>query len=114
MMSTDQYCPTAHWFIGPGGSGMRRSRAEAYWRVLQNPQGATVEDISLIFFEQNANARYVDREDGDFAEDTCDCETFEEARDRALALRAQFEREEEEMEQRRQQRVRQPDAPRAA
>lgn len=97
MLSTNEYCPAAHWFLGPGGSGMRRSRAEAYWRVMQQPAMASVEDISLIFFEQNTNGRYVDREDADLAEDTCDSATFEEMRDKASRMRRTFEREAEQL-----------------
>lgn len=74
--------------------------------MLQNPQGATVDDISLIFFEQNVDGRYIDREDADLAADTTDSDSFEQMRDRALALRAQFEQEEAALLQRHRETLR--------
>jgi hypothetical protein len=96
MLSTDEYIPTANWLVSHG-SGMKRSRAEAYWRVLHNPKDVSLEDVGQIFFDQDRWGRYTDRHEHQPASDCEDDMNFDEMRDRAQALRSQFEREEQEV-----------------
>lgn len=45
-----EYAPTSIWIGGSGGSGLDLVRAKIYWRVCNDPEATTLQDIHSIFF----------------------------------------------------------------
>eukprot|EP00656_Telonema_subtile_P017965 TRINITY_DN19692_c0_g1_i4.p1 TRINITY_DN19692_c0_g1~~TRINITY_DN19692_c0_g1_i4.p1 ORF type:complete len:228 (-),score=56.92 TRINITY_DN19692_c0_g1_i4:123-806(-) len=102
MLSTGNYVAHAGWLCSYAGSGMKRSRVEAYWRMLHNPTGVSLEDIGEIFFDQKAE-RYTDAglRPVELADETAGLSLLA-MKQKAVELRQACQREEDEMRTRRE------------
>ena len=109
MMQSGQYMAHGSWLCGSYSSGLKRTRTEAYWRMLHDPAFCSADDVALVFFDQDRTGRYTTIVDT-IGDDECDLvdETLDECKERAKRLKTQFDAEEADLAVRQEQATRVP------
>ena len=49
-LRSGEYAASSIWLAGSGAAGIDLERAKRYWRVTQQPDSATIQDVHAIFF----------------------------------------------------------------